>query len=146
MKRLLLALVILLTFLISDIRISYADEVDIVAKTFLGSKYKVGGTTPKHGFDCSAFVQYVFNLVGVDLPRTVSEQIQTGIVVLKEELTIGDLVFFKRGKSKRPSHVGIYIGDGKFIHSSNTRRKVRIDDIESNYFSSKFLEGRRVSI
>jgi len=115
-----------------------------VAESFLGMKYRRGGTHIKTGLDCSAYVQKVFRMVGMELPRTAREQFGVGLEVARDALRLGDLVFFKRSQAKRPAHVGIYIGNDQFIHSSTTKRKIRIDNLNTRYFSTRFIGGRRI--
>jgi cell wall-associated NlpC family hydrolase len=115
-----------------------------VAESFLGMKYRRGGTNVKTGLDCSAYVQKVFRMVGMDLPRTAREQFGVGLEVARDALRLGDLVFFKRSQAKRPAHVGIYIGNDQFIHSSTTKRKIRVDSLNTRYFSTRFIGGRRM--
>ena len=115
-----------------------------VAESFLGVKYRRGGTNVKTGLDCSAYVQKVFRMVGMDLPRTAREQFGAGMEVARDALRLGDLVFFKRSQTKRPAHVGIYIGNDQFIHSSTTKRKIRVDSLNTRYFSARFIGGRRI--
>jgi LysM repeat protein len=115
-----------------------------VAESFLGVKYRRGGSSVKIGFDCSAYVQKVFRVVGVDLPRTAREQFGVGLEVARDALLLGDLVFFKHSKTRRPAHVGIYIGNDQFIHSSTTKRKIRVDSLTTRYFSTRFIGGRRI--
>jgi LysM repeat protein len=115
-----------------------------VAESFLGMKYRRGGTNVKTGLDCSAYVQKVFRMVGMDLPRTAREQFGVGMEVARHALRLGDLVFFKRSQTKRPAHVGIYIGNGQFIHSSVTKRKIRVDSLNTRYFSARFIGARRI--
>ena len=115
-----------------------------VAESFLGVKYRRGGTNVKTGLDCSAYVQKVFRMVGTDLPRTAREQFAVGMEVARGALRLGDLVFFKRSKTKHPAHVGIYIGNDQFIHSSNTKRKIRVDSLNLRYFSARFIGARRI--
>ncbi len=105
-----------------------------IAKDYLGVPYVWGGTSPK-GFDCSGFTQYVYKKAGVSLPRTSSEQGKVGTKVSRSELRAGDLVMF-------PGHVGIYIGDGKFIHSPSPGKSVCIEDLSTR---KNFLYGRRVN-
>jgi Bacterial SH3 domain./NlpC/P60 family. len=118
------------------------DIVDF-AERFLGVKYAYGGSSPK-GFDCSGFVSYVYKNFGVELPRTSLEQSRFGEAVDKEDLEVGDLVFFKTLGSKRINHVGIYIGDGNFIHSSSGGDEVRIDTLLSGYYNDHYAAARRV--
>ena len=114
-----------------------------VAKSFLGLKYNRGGTSI-NGMDCSAFVQKIFRIFDVDLPRTAREQFQMGYAVAREALAIGDLVFFKREQARRPGHVGIYIGDGQFIHTSLRNQRVQVNSLESRYFAVRFIGAKRV--
>jgi cell wall-associated NlpC family hydrolase len=115
-----------------------------VAESFLGMKYRRGGSNIKTGLDCSAYVQKVFRMVGMDLPRTAREQFGVGMEVARDALRLGDLVFFKRSQKKRPAHVGIYIGNDQFIHSSTTKRKIRVDSLNTRYFSERFIGARRI--
>jgi len=115
-----------------------------VAESFLGVRYRRGGTNVKTGLDCSAYVQKVFRMVGTDLPRTAREQFGVGMEVARDALRLGDLVFFKRSQAQRPAHVGIYIGNDQFIHSSTTKRKIRVDSLHTRYFSTRFIGGRRI--
>ena len=119
-----------------------ASKIINTAKKYIGVPYKWGGTTPK-GFDCSGYVQYVFNAHGIELPRTSREQYSSaGYKVSKSNLQPGDLVFFNTN-GKGVSHVGIYIGDGQFIHSGTTKGVV-IADLFGAYWSNLYLGARRV--
>lgn len=120
---------------------SKASKIISTAKKYIGVPYKWGGTTPK-GFDCSGYVQYVFNANGVSVPRTSGEQYYFGTKVSKSNLQPGDLVFFNTN-GKGVSHVGIYIGDGKFIHSGVTNGVV-IAELFGAYWSKLYLGARRV--
>jgi len=125
-----------------------ADEKDRellvrVAKSFLGARYCRGGTSI-NGMDCSAFVQKIFRVFDIELPRTAREQFQVGIEVAREALKTGDLVFFRRGQARHPTHVGIYIGDDQFIHTSLRSRRVAIDNLGKGYFSNRFIGGKRI--
>ena len=118
-----------------------ASKIIKTAKKYIGCPYKWGGTSPK-GFDCSGYVGYVFSAHGVELPRTSREQYNFGTKVSKSNLQPGDLVFFNTS-GKGVSHVGIYIGDGQFIHSGTTRGVV-IAELFSNYWMNLYLGARRV--
>jgi len=115
-----------------------------VVKTFLGVPYRLGGATLK-GIDCSAFVRKIYEIFNVELPRTTWEQLRIGKRVLRDDLKIGDLVFFK-GSTRRAGtrHVGIYIGNSEFVHASSRSKEVRVDSLEAPYFSSRFVNGIRV--
>jgi peptidoglycan endopeptidase LytE len=112
-----------------------------VAKTFLGAPYKLGGSTLK-GIDCSAFVKKIYEIFNIQLPRTTREQFKIGKKVEKDQLEEGDLVFFKRRGNR--AHVGIYVGDNQFIHASSYSREVKIDHLDTPYYSQRFLRGVRV--
>ncbi len=122
-----------------------AAQIVEFAKQFLGYPYVYGGTSPR-GFDCSGFAKYVYSNFGITLNRTASAQMDNGTPVSKGELQPGDLVFFlKAGSSaSRASHVGIYIGNGQFIHASTSRTGVIITDINSSYYVNSFVGGRRL--
>jgi cell wall-associated NlpC family hydrolase len=110
----------------------------------LGIRYKRGGNTPENGLDCSGFVRYVFkDAWGADLPRTAAEISKVGEKVDPNDLKPGDLVFYntlKRGFS----HVGIYLGDNKFIHSPAAGGQVRIESMDIAYWKKRFNGARRV--
>ncbi|HEX2964316.1 MAG TPA: NlpC/P60 family protein [Syntrophorhabdaceae bacterium] len=117
-----------------------------VAKSFMGAPYKYGGNTVR-GLDCSAYVRKIYEIFDVQLPRSAREQFMVGSKIRREELSVGDLVFFKTKRfAKYPTHVGIYIGDGSFIHSSsgNGRIGVKIDSLSSDYYSRAYTGATRV--
>lgn len=109
-----------------------------------GTRYVWGGTS-RSGVDCSGFTTNVFRSQGISLPRTSRDQSHYGTPVSKSELRPGDLVFFKTGRKSYINHVGIYAGDGKFVHSSSTQGGVRIDRLDSGYYSRQLVTARRVS-
>ncbi|MCR4436892.1 MAG: SH3 domain-containing C40 family peptidase [Clostridiales bacterium] len=116
------------------------------ARKFLGVRYVWGGTSPR-GFDCSGFVQYVYRQFGVRLNRVAADQATQGIKVSRNNLKPGDMVFFDTdGGRNNISHVGIYVGGGKFIEASSgySTHKVIITDMSSGYYSRKFITARRV--
>ncbi|MDR0815949.1 MAG: C40 family peptidase [Desulfovibrio sp.] len=113
------------------------------AQSAIGVPYVRGGTTPG-GFDCSGFVSWAYKSVGVALPRTAREQSGIGRQIGKiEDMRAGDIVAFRH--PRRGYHTGIYVGDGKFIHSPHRRTTVRITSLDDPYFSKSFLGARRVS-
>jgi cell wall-associated NlpC family hydrolase len=114
-----------------------------VAKSFMGFRYTKGGGSI-NGMDCSSYVQRVYKIFGIDLPRTAREQFRMGYAVAKNALQVGDLVFFKRAKSREPTHVGIYIGDNKYIHTSQTKRQVDMDNLEGRYANLHFVGAKRI--
>jgi len=128
------------------IELSKEDEIIETAKSFLGTKYVWAANGP-NAFDCSGFTKYVFKEIGIDLPRYSGHQAKVGIPVSFDELQKGDLVFFDtehkfRGKV---NHVGIYIGDNKFIHASSAKKKVIITSFsEKPFYKRRFLKGERV--
>lgn len=109
-----------------------------------GIRYVIGGTGPR-GFDCSGLTQYIFGKVDYPLKRTVAQQLQSGVIVPKDDLQCGDLVFFKYTTSTGSlySHVGVYIGNGQIIHASSTRG-VTVDYLSTPYYTQHYLCARRV--
>ena len=116
-----------------------------VAKSFAGAPYRYGGDSVK-GLDCSAYVKKIYDIFEVQLPRTAREQYYTGQKVTQNDLTTGDLVFFRTRKQfTYPTHVGIYIGDGRFIHASSyCRQGVRISGLSEDYYAKRFVGAVRV--
>lgn len=110
---------------------------------YTGVPYVLGGTTPR-GFDCSGLTQFVFDKVGIQLNRTVATQLENGIIISKEDLQCGDLVFFQNttGWGHFASHIGIYIGNGQMIHSGNSG--VMVVNLSDAYYTNHFLCARRV--
>jgi peptidoglycan DL-endopeptidase LytE len=121
-----------------------ATELEQAAFGFLSTPYRFGGNSRK-GIDCSAFVQQVFREIDVDLPRSAREQFRVGTEIDREALQAGDLLFF-RTYAKYPSHVGIYLGDGKMIHASSRSRRVVVTDIDYPYYRKRFIGAKRVSL
>lgn len=114
------------------------------AMGFLGVPYRRGGNSAETGFDCSGFVRATFEqTVGLILPRRANEQAAATDTIDKSELQPGDLVFFNTMR-RAFSHVGIYVGDGKFIHAPRTGAKVRVEDMGSSYWRRRFDGARRV--
>lgn len=116
-----------------------------VARSFSGAPYKYGGDSVR-GLDCSAFVRKMYEIFDVQLPRTAREQFHTGVKIDKGDLATGDLVFFRTKRlAKEPTHVGIYIGDGKFIHASSLlKRGVKVDSLNQGYFDRTYTGAVRV--
>lgn len=112
-----------------------------MAMQYMGVPYVYGGSSPS-GFDCSGFVQYVYRMVGIDLPRTADVQYEVGTPVSKEELQPGDLVFFA-GDYVNVSHVGIYMQNGEFIHASSSQG-IAVDSLERGYRQEHYVGARRI--
>ncbi len=116
------------------------------ALALLGTPYRWGGTNPESGFDCSGLVGYVFrNTLGIELPRISRDMAQVGELIRdRDALAEGDLVFFSR-RGNYVDHVGIYIGDGQFVHAPRTGKDVEVASLATGYWSRKFLKARRVA-
>ena len=115
-----------------------------MAKQYLGVPYKYGGASPSTGFDCSGFVYYILKQLGYSPYRTTSTQYQMGTYVDKADLQPGDLVFFQGTYKSGISHVGIYVGDGKFIHSPSSGKVVSYADLNSSYYINHYYGARRL--
>ena len=115
------------------------------AKQFLYKPYVYGGTTPEDGFDCSGFIYYVFNSCGINLSRSCTTQAVSGTPVNKEDLQLGDVIFFNNTSSGAIGHVGIYIGNGEFIHAANPSRGVTTDTVNSGYYCTYYYSARRIA-
>ncbi len=123
---------------------SVADEVLMSAMSLEGIKYKYGGSSPETGFDCSGFVGYVYHkAANLKLPRTSRGISRVGQNINQSQLQAGDLVFFNTMK-RSYSHVGIYVGDGRFIHAPRKGSFVRIESMQTSYWKNRFNGARRL--
>ncbi|MBF5010786.1 C40 family peptidase [Burkholderia pseudomultivorans] len=121
-----------------------AGDVVVSALNMIGVRYRWGGNSPDSGLDCSGFVRYVFqDTLGMSLPRRAEEMSRVGEKVSMSNLKPGDLVFFNTMR-RTFSHVGIYIGDNKFVHSPSTGSTVRVDDLDNGYWEKRFTGARRI--
>jgi len=124
-----------------------ASEMVIAAMSFVGVPYRLGGGNVESGFDCSGFTRHVFDLgLGLTLPRQADEQAgaRSLVSIRRAELRPGDLVFFNTLR-RTFSHVGIYIGDGRFVHAPRSGSLVRIEDMRHAYWSRRFTGARRAA-
>ena len=112
------------------------------AHDFIGVPYLWGGTSSDTGFDCSGLTMTVYQLNGLNLPRHSATQYDAGNPVDKDNLQKGDLIFFATKGKAKVSHVGVYIGDGRFIHAPSRGKNIRIDSLSGNYFAKRFVGGR----
>lgn len=113
------------------------------ALAFLGTPYRYGGTTPA-GFDCSGFVYYNMRQIGISMPRTAHQQYMETQPLAREELQPGDLVFFRTRRASFISHVGIYLGNDRFIHAVSRGKDVAISSLSNKYWNARFARGGRV--
>ena len=133
--------------LLNQVRDTASDLV-LSAMNFLGVPYRRGGSSEANGFDCSGFTRHIFEMsVGLILPRRADEQARMSSLtpIKREELKPGDLVFFNTMRQTF-SHVGIYVGDGKFIHSPRTGAAVRVEDMREAYWAKRFTGARRADL
>jgi cell wall-associated NlpC family hydrolase len=118
------------------------EELIKTAESFVGVPYLWGGTSPNTGFDCSGLSMTVYQLNGLDLPRSSKEQYEAGTPVEKNDLLKGDLVFFATSGKNKVAHVGIYVGDGRFIHAAGKGKNIRVDHLSKSFYKKTYLGGR----
>lgn len=111
---------------------------------FLGVRYRLSGTSSKSGFDCSGLVKTLFSKFNIDVPRSSREQFRHGEKVERHALEAGDLVFFSSGGTQ-PTHVGIYVGDNKFLHAALKAKRVIVSDLNKLWYAVRYLGARRVT-
>jgi len=119
------------------------DEIVRTSETFIGLPYQWGGASPGQGFDCSGLTMAVYQLNGLNLPRSSTEQYMLGMPVERKELEKGDLVFFSSSGAKKVSHVGLYRGDDRFIHAPGKGKTIRVDSLSDGYYDSRYSGARR---
>jgi peptidoglycan endopeptidase LytE len=117
------------------------NRVKEITASLVGVPYRYGGTSPK-GFDCSGFTSYIMNQFGIKLPRVSADQFSVGTKVERKDLQVGDLVFFDTMKQGKISHVGIYIGNNKMVHSAT--RQVEVNDLNYYFSNYKYYGAKRV--
>lgn len=121
------------------------DDAMDSALNLIGIRYRRGGQNPETGFDCSGFVGHVFQeSLGLVLPRSAKEISKTGDTVARNELKPGDLVFFNTMR-KAFSHVGIYLGEGMFVHAPRSGGKIRVEDMQTQYWVKRYNGARRLT-
>ncbi|KDP84419.1 MULTISPECIES: C40 family peptidase [Cupriavidus] len=121
------------------------EEVSIQAMSLVGTPYRYGGNTPDSGFDCSGLVRYVvLRAANVNLPRTTEAMGDRGVALERSQVASGDLVFFNT-TGRANSHVGIYVGQNRFVHAPSTGGTVRLEDMGKSYWASRYNGARRVA-
>ena len=123
-------------------RIDLRSEIVGTAKRFIGTPYRWGGTSPDVGFDCSGLTMVVYQLNGLKLPRSSRQQYRAGLPISRHELSQGDLVFFATSGGRRISHVGIYVGKGRFIHAPGRGKKIRTSLLTRRYYKTRYMGAR----
>ena len=118
-------------------------EIVRTARSFVGIPYRWGGTSPERGFDCSGLSMVVYYLNGLNLPRSSREQWTAGSPVDRRQLSKADLVFFSASRDGRISHVGIYVGRGKFVHAPGAGKRVRVESLSSKYYKRRYVGAKR---
>lgn len=120
------------------------DRAAAAALKLVGAPYRYGGASPSRGFDCSGLVMYSYRRAGVRLPHNTEKQRRLAAPISRRELRRGDLVFFDE-EGQKNSHVGIYLGDGTFVHAPSSGKKVRRDRLDAPYWRKHLSEMRRIA-
>lgn len=128
---------------VADPRAALQEDLVHTARRFIGTPYRWGGSSRQDGFDCSGLTMTVYRLNGLDLPRNSRAQYGAGTAVPRDALQKGDLVFFATNGGRRVSHVGIYSGEGRFIHAPGQGKVIRSAALSNTYFRSRYLGARR---
>jgi len=126
----------------SDIEQALGEEAALRAIALVGKPYRYGGVDLK-GFDCSGLVFYIYKELGIEAPRSALEQHQRALPVTREELLPGDLVFFQINR-RRISHVGIYIGDNRFVHAPQTGKYIELRNLDEPYYAKHWIDAGRL--
>ena len=128
----------------SEVATQYREAAAQEALIKVGIRYRYGGASPEQGFDCSGLVTHVYERAwGVTLPRSTAQQRSVGRAVKREKLAPGDLVFYNT-RNRPYSHVGIYLGDGVFVHAPRRGQRVRLENIDNPYWRARFDGARRL--
>ena len=127
----------------ADARENLQDGLVQTARRFIGTPYRWGGESARSGFDCSGLTMTVYRLNGLELPRNSRSQFRAGRPVTRDALQRGDLVFFATGSPGRVSHVGIYSGQGNFIHAPRKGKTIRTASLSNGYFNTRYVGARR---
>lgn len=131
---------------LSDGKLVVANDILFTALGLVGTPYRYGGSTPENGFDCSGLIQFVYlESAALKLPRTVAQMSKIDAPNVDENnLQSGDLVIFATDSGGRPSHAGIYVGEGRFVHAPSRGGKVRMDLLSDSYWQRTYLNGKRL--
>lgn len=119
------------------------DEIALRAIALVGKPYRYGGADLQ-GFDCSGMVYFIHQALGFEVPRTAAEQQHAALRVAKSELRPGDLLFFKTTRSKRVSHVGVYVGDNRFVHAPQSGKLIELKTLDDQYYGPRFISSGRL--
>lgn len=124
--------------------LAFGQRIAEAALQFVGRPYRLGGENPRTGIDCAGLVRHVFRSLGVDLPRTAEGQIRLGREVPRAEIEAGDLIFFRDTSRRGVSHVGIAIGNGRFVHAASRESGVNVSSLLSPYYQRHYESARRL--
>lgn len=123
--------------------IRFGDEIALRAISLVGKPYRYGGAD-LHGFDCSGMVYFVHQALGIDVPRTAADQQRAAISVDRAALQPGDLLFFKTTRTRRISHVGVYVGENRFVHAPQTGRLIELRNLDDQYYGPRLVGAGRL--
>lgn len=122
---------------------SLGEEIALRAIALVGKPYRYGGAD-LHGFDCSGLVYFIHQALGVEVPRTAADQQVRAMPVRREDLAPGDLLFFRTGRGPRISHVGIYVGEQRFVHAPQSGQRIELREVDDDYYRKRLVSAGRL--
>ena len=123
-----------------------SNQVVRTAATQIGQRYRLGGESPRTGFDCSGLIYWAYKQHGIKIPRVTTSQAKVGQKIGRNNLRAGDIVVFRTRNSPNGLHTGLYAGNNKFIHSPNARSRVKLEPLDGSWWGERFMYGRRVVV
>lgn len=123
-----------------------SNQVVRTAATQIGQRYRLGGESPRTGFDCSGLIYWAYKQHGINIPRVTTSQARVGQKIGRQNLKVGDILVFRTGNSPNGLHTGLYAGGNKFIHAPNSKSRVKLETFDGSWWGGRFIYGRRIVV